>query len=136
MRLYHATPIDNVDAIMTEGLRPGAYLTNSTDQADYYAETIVDEGKTPVILELELSDLLSSVGEDHIVPDHPSISEPITSTLDLTEEEVHTAWAAAEGTWRESLEIVNSVRVEAVIPAGILSCEAHKMEAPSSAMKL
>jgi hypothetical protein len=121
---------------MTEGLRAGAYLTNSPDQADYYADTISDEGKVPVVLELELSELLLSVGEDHITPDHPSIAEPITSTLDLTEEEVHEAWEAAEGTWRESLEIVNSVRVETPIPAAILSCDAYKMEAPASAMKL
>lgn len=130
MRLYHATPTDNIEAIMMEGLRSGAYLTNSPDQADYYAETISDEGKVPVIVELELSELLLTVGEDHIAPDHASIAEPITSTLELTEDEVHEAWEAAEGTWRESLEIVNSVRVEASIPASILSCEAYKIEVP------
>jgi hypothetical protein len=130
MRLYHATSIDSLEAIMTEGLRAGTCLTNNSDQADYYAETISDEGKVPVILELDLSELILSVGEDHIEPDHPSIAEPITSTLELTEDEVHEAWEAAEGTWRESLDIVNNVRVRAAIPATILSCDV-----PASAMK-
>jgi hypothetical protein len=125
MRLYHATSAINIEAVMTDGLRKGAYLTNSPEQAEYYAETIADEGQTPVIIELELSDLLSAVGDDHIFPDHASIAEPITSTLELTEDEVHEAWSEAEGTWRDSLEIVSCIRVEASIPARILHCEEY-----------
>lgn len=126
MRLYHATSTDNIEAIIKDGLRSGAYLTNSAEQAEYYADTISDEGKVPIIIELDLSELISAVGEDNIEPDHPSIAEPITSTLELDEDEVYEAWEEAEGTWRDSLEIVNSVKVKAAIPSNIISFDNYE----------
>lgn len=123
MRLYHATSRDSVESIMAEGFQAGVYLTNSWKQARYYCETISDEGKSPVVIELELEDLLSAVDEKHIVPDGESISEPITSTLKISEDEVHEAWKASGRTWRDSLEIVASIRIEAPIRADILHCD-------------
>ena len=134
MKLYHATAMSNLQDIMENGLRDGVYLTNSWKQALYYVETIEDEDEdaSGVVVELELSDLLAAVGDEAILPDRESISEPITSTLGRSEDEVHAAWAVSGGTWRDSLEIVASVRVEAPIPARILACEDYVPEHSSS----
>lgn len=123
MLLYHATSTEKMMSVMTQGLLAGSCLTDSPEQADYYAETIRDEGMEAVIVELDLDDLVAAVGEENIAPDHASISEPITSTIERSEDEVHEAWEAAEGTWRESLDIVSSIRITVPVPAHILRCE-------------
>jgi hypothetical protein len=123
MKLYHATSLDNLSSIMSSGFNPHTCLTSNYDQALYYAETVEDEGHSSTIIELEFDDLIAAVGEDNLIPDHVSLSEPITSTLSLSEREVHEQWARSEGTWRDSLQLVDSVVCEARVPAELLSCE-------------
>jgi hypothetical protein len=133
MKLYHATDRAKIASVMENGLNARSCLTNNFDQALYYAETIEDEGCVSTIVELDLDALVASVGDESLIPDHPSISEPITTTLDLSEDEVHEAWEACEGTWRDSLEIVNSLVCTVPIPAALLSCGDYE-ELPKSGM--
>jgi hypothetical protein len=133
MKLYHATDRAKIASVMENGLNARSCLTNNFDQALYYAETIEDEGCVSTIVELDLDDLVASVGDESLIPDHPSISEPITTTLDLSEDEVHEAWEACEGTWRDSLEIVNSIVCTVPIPAVLVSCGDYE-ELPKSGM--
>jgi hypothetical protein len=130
MKLYHATDRAKLAAVMEVGLNARTCLTSNYDQALYYAETIEDEGLSSTIIELDLDGLIAAVGEENLIPDHPSISEPITTTLELSEDEVHDAWEACDGTWQDSLDIVNSIVCTVPIPASLLSCE----DAPKAAM--
>lgn len=69
-----------------------------------------------------LISLLHASTEESLVPDYASISEPITTTLDLSEDEVREAWEAWGGTWRDSLDIVNSIVCTVPIQGAPLSC--------------
>lgn len=120
MRLYHACSRTNVDAILSTVLKAPCYLTNDLEVATYYAEGIADEGGEPVILELELDELLASVGEDALSADRPSIAEPPTLALRTTGQAVAETWGARRGTWRDSLDIVHSLQVRTPIPGSIL----------------
>lgn len=133
MKLYHATARNTLASVMTDGLLARSCLTSNYDQAVYYGETIEDEGLDSTIVELDLDALVAAVGEQSLIPDHPSIAEPITTTLDLSEDEVHEAWEACVGTWRDSLEIVNSIVCTVPIPADLLSCEDYGISASPSA---
>ena len=121
MKLYHACAIDDLDSILSEGLRAGSYLTGNEGIADYYVETIEDEEKDACILEIDLDDLIAAVGEAAIGVDRPSVAEPLCHTLGVTEGEVADAWRKCAGTWRDSLEIVGSVQVSVPIPPALLS---------------
>lgn len=125
MKLYHATDRAKIASVMENGLNPRSCLTSNYGQALYYAETIEDEGCDSTIIELDLDALVARVGDESLLPDHPSLSEPITTSLTLTEEEVHEAWEACDGTWRDSLEIVNSIICTVRIPAELLSCSEY-----------
>lgn len=118
---YHATSAQNAEKILSEGMREGSYW-GEEDIASYYAETVQDDGETPVIIIVELEDLIS-LGEEHIAPDHAGIEEPLTFTLGMKEDEVMEAWEECEGTWRDSLEIIRSFRVMAPIPASMMRVE-------------
>lgn len=119
MKLFHATAEENLASIRQSGLSPVSYWTACDDIAAYYRETIADEGKTPVLLAIDLSLLDKSVLE----PDHPGIDEPITTVLGLSEEEVRQSWADSTQDWRASLEVVRSMRYRACIPATLLQLE-------------
>lgn len=125
-RLYHACDASDLDAILRDGLRPGAWLTSSPEVADYYAEGIAEDGGTPAVVETGLDELVAAVGEEMVEPDRPGIAEPITRAIGKTEDEVHAEWEACGGSWRDSLEVVQSIRVMAAIPAAILSAPASR----------
>jgi hypothetical protein len=133
MKLYHATDRANIASVMTDGLNAHSCLTDNYDQALYYGETIEDEGFVSTIIELDLDALVAAVGEENLIPDHPSISEPITTTLSLSEDEVHEAWDECEGTWRDSLEIVSSIVCTVRIPSALLSCDDYEVVAAPGA---
>lgn len=133
MKLYHATDRAKIASVMENGLNARSCLTSNYGQALYYAETIEDEGCGSTIIELDLDALVASVGDESLIPDYPSISEPITTTLDLSEDEVHEAWEASEGTWRDSLEIVNSIVCTVTVPSELLSCDDYATTAATSA---
>lgn len=115
--LFHVTSKKNLASIKQHGLKAETYLASESDLADYYAETVEDEGESPVVLQVALADLDESL----LRPDLPSIDEPITTVLNSTEEEIHESWGVAEGTWQDSLELVKSIKYEGVIqPKDIL----------------
>jgi hypothetical protein len=122
--LYHATSQRNYAKIATEGLLPGAYL-GTEEIADYYAETIADEGEKPIILKLRLADI------EHLDldADHNGIAEPICYTLQKSEEDILAAWEACEGGWKDSFEIIQSLRCMSAIPAEHLMIADYKDEA-------
>lgn len=70
--LFHATSAQKAAAILNEGLNPGSYLAADLALAQYYAETIEDEGLVPVILQLNCI-----VSDEHFEPDYPGLEEPV-----------------------------------------------------------
>lgn len=118
--LFHATKLDALSSIAEEGLHELSYWSDDDSVCAYYSETIEEEGDTPVILVIDLDDLVRLVGNDAMEPDQPGIDEPITGALEMREEEVWEAWDESDQDWRASLEIVHSMRVRAPIPANVL----------------
>lgn len=116
MELFHVTASVNLASIAENGLLPGAYLSGDDDLTAYYKETVKEEGLAPAVLVVELSDLDRS----ELEPDYPGIAEPITTAIGLSESEVEEAWAAADGSWEDSLEIIKSVRYRSLIPVSAL----------------
>lgn len=114
--LYHATALSKLRAILAEGLLPGSYWTSDDDLADYYRSTVEDDGGIPVLLTVELTDL----DADALAPDQPSLDEPITTVLGLSEDEVWAQWSRSDQTWQDSLEIVRSLCYERNVSAGNL----------------
>ena len=51
-RLFHVTSEDIIQSISTYGIRPNCYFSDNDELSGYYAETISDEGKKPVILQI------------------------------------------------------------------------------------
>lgn len=108
--LYHATAVHNVQACLQHGVRPTSYW-GVADVAAYYAETIEDDGDEPVMLVAHIDDF----DEGLLEPDYPGIDEPVTYSLGKSSREVQDEWEEAEGTWRDSLRIVGSVRYRGTI---------------------
>jgi hypothetical protein len=111
--LFHATAEKNLQSIAENGLRLRTYFTCDDDICDYYAETLREEGDACVILAVDLADLDPA----SLSPDFPGIEEPITTCLDIGEEDVAIQWEESSQQWRDSLVIVKTLRCESVIPA-------------------
>ena len=120
MKLYHVTSAQNLMNIKSCGLNAGSYLTDSLDIVDYYMETIVDEGDSAAVVEISCEDLLEAVGSGSLIKDDASIAEPISSCIDVKEEDVIRLWQECEGTWKDSLRIVRSIRCTSRIPSSCL----------------
>lgn len=118
--LFHATKRDALSSIAEEGLRELSYWSDNDSVCAYYSETIKEEGDESVILVIDLDALVRLVGNDAIEPDHPGIDEPITGALDKREEEIWEAWDESRQDWRDSLEIIHSLRVRAPIPVSAM----------------
>lgn len=103
---YHATTAERAEAILADGLKPGSYLTANEALADYYAETVEDEGDEAVILVV----FGHALTLDSVEPDHPGLEEPITSTLDLSEDEVWPAWEATGQSGLDCINLIGSCR--------------------------
>jgi len=114
--LYCVTSEDRLDGIKREGLWAGSYWSSNSDLADYYEETVGDEGREPVCLVINLNEL----NEAAIVPDYPGLEEPITTVIGLAEKEVQRLWQASGQGWRDSLELIGSIRYELPIAADLL----------------
>ena len=116
--LFHVTTSDLVESIVINGVNAPSYWTSDEDVAEYYADNFRDEGLVPVTI----STFLHLLDESTLLPDMPSIAEPITTALGKSEGEVSEEWADAEnGDWQDSLRIVMSLKVSVVIPAECLS---------------
>lgn len=113
MDLYHVTARENLAAIAAQGLKPRTYFSSSEELRDYYCSVVEDEGSDPVMLLVDLSEFEPG----HCQPDRPGIEEPITIALGKREDEIREAWEASAQTWRDSLEIVQSLRYDDWVPA-------------------
>ena len=113
---YHATSQKKADTILKEGLRPGSYLCLG-DIADYYLETIEDDGDTPALLKVDASDLSRFT----LTPDMPGIEEPISSVVGISEEEVWERWGETDQSWQACLALIGSIKSEAPIPADLIT---------------
>jgi hypothetical protein len=102
---YHATPAENVESILREGLAPGSYLATS-DLADYYMETIKDEGRKAVLLKIAAPDIHAL----DLAPDMPGLEEPICTVLGLKEEDIWECWEQSDKTWIACFSIISSVQ--------------------------
>lgn len=122
-RLFHATSRTRLEAILQSGLQPGSFWTTDEDVADYYASVIEDEGDDASLLVIDLARLerLAAAAGRELLPDLPSIDEPITTAIRMSEEEVQDAWQASAKGWRDSLEVVRSLNCPFAIPADALS---------------
>ena len=118
--LFHVTDARLVDGIMNEGLRPLSYWSKSEELSEYYRETVQDDGGQPVVLAIELDQLLDFVGEADLEPDYPGIEEPISGVIGKSEGVVLREWASSARLWRDSLDVVYSLRCKAPIPSSIL----------------
>jgi len=125
MILRHVTAASKLDSIGTEGLRAGAYLTDNDDIEAYYIETVQDEGEEAVILAVDLS----SLDKKALKPDQPGIDEPITTALDMDEEEIWEEWENTKRKdWKACLELIGSVMyAKAIPPEVIFVCEGDEM---------
>ena len=105
--LYHATPVEKLESIRKEGVAPISYW-GSIETAEYYAEDTES-----VIIGVPIS----AFDHNLLEPDYPGIEEPVTySTIGKPESQVIAEWSACEGTWQDSLEIIESVRYKGVVP--------------------
>jgi hypothetical protein len=111
--LYHGTSQRKLHELLaTGGTMTAPSWWGSQEVAWYYAEDQEDrDGSSPVVIGVPLSRFDTA----HLEPDHNSIAEPITTVIGKTEDEVIEAWETAEGTWQESLDIVESVIYRAPI---------------------
>jgi hypothetical protein len=121
--LYHVTNKDNARAILKDGFNAGACFTDQLDLVDYYWGTVEDEGGEPVVLRVSLDEVLSAVPDGSMVPDMPSIDEPITTVIGKSEQRVQDEWLASSATWKDALRISGGVKCMATIPANVVSLD-------------
>jgi hypothetical protein len=124
--LFHVTSTKAVANISKEGMRPISYWSNDESLVAYYKETVVDDGDEPVVLVIAIDQLLQSVGEMAIEPDYPGIEEPITGAIGKSEMDVLSEWRLSHQGWRDSLEVVGSLRCRVAIGAELLKMQNEK----------
>jgi hypothetical protein len=116
--VVHVTTEDNVEPILTHGLRgPSCWSTDEKVVASYTVVTHNVAGKSPAwfMTSLNLFD------ESTLHPDMPSIYEPLIAALDMSEDEVADRWSrAVVGNWRDTLRIVRSLVISTHIPPNFL----------------
>lgn len=115
---YHVTSTAKLASIRKEGLRQGSYWTISMPLAEYYAETVEDEGEDPIILVMPLALL----AEQDRTADHNGISEPIMSVVReisglSTEQQIWSAWEASNQSSQASVDLIGSFVFIKPIPA-------------------
>ena len=118
-RLYHATSRDKAEAFLRDGVPAHRSYWGVIEIADYYAETVADEGHDSVILSAPLTAF------DHalLMEDTPGFEEPISTVIGSTERLIHEAWSGTDRSWRSSLDTIGSVAYEGVLPASELRQE-------------
>lgn len=107
MKLYHATSQKSLQIILKEkAISHNSYWANNIELAEYYMETIEDEGKQPVLLSIETNE------SDIFSPDMPGLEEPITTVVGISDDEVWENWQNSQQTWEDSLNIIGSVIIQ------------------------
>lgn len=122
IRLTHVTSSDNLQSIMRKGLHAHTCLSASDSLTEYYAETIEDDGDTPVTFGVELS----SLNESLLLPDINGIEEPIMSVVRgisgcRDEEALYDAWMNSTQDFKASLELIGSVVFSDTISPNLVS---------------
>lgn len=117
MKAYHVTEADRVTDLLARGMRAGSCWATLDKLVAYYAEDYSDAA----VLEIETDRLCPDAYRFCV--DHPSIEEPITGAIGMSEAAVHAAWARVPqpGTWRDCVALVGSFQIHAAIPAAALT---------------
>jgi len=113
---YHVTSIAKLASIRKHGLHASSYWTVSMPLAQYYCETVEDEGEEPVILVVPLAQL----PESNRIPDHNGIEEPIMSVVReisglFNEAQIWSAWDSSDKDWLTSMHLIGSFVVTAPV---------------------
>ena len=109
---------ENLESISETGFNPYTYFIDSMypsaeELVEYYSECLEDEGKTPIVLAIEKQPGLLKIME----PDYPSIDEPISTVIGLSDTAVSSAWQQTKKTTEECLSLVGSCRSKETIPS-------------------
>lgn len=120
--LAHVTSSANLQSIRRKGLNANTCLSASESLTDYYAETVEDDGDTPVTLGIELSSLDASL----LMPDINGIEEPIMSVVRAIsgcrdEEALYDAWMNSNQDFKASLDLIGSVVYSGAISPHLVS---------------
>lgn len=114
--LFHATSWNRLASIAANGLNPGSYWSCDWALYAYYQQTVEDKGREPLGLVVGLDKL----NPDEIRPDLPGIEEPVSLVLGLSKNDVRERWENSGKTWRDSIELIGSVRYRATVAASRL----------------
>ena len=130
--VYHVTGRDCIgswgserETIIQDGLKAGSCFC-SADLVNYYAETIQDEGRDPVVIKLPLYKALAAGA----APDGDTIAEPITGPLGKSEEALREEYAGRSGTAIDCLEVYGALRCSENIFIHEGMIEDHRIEDP------
>lgn len=110
--LYHGTSSKALQGIERTGRVNRGYW-GSREVAWYYAEVTAEEDGSEE--EVVIAAPLSAFDTSKLEPDNPSLAEPLTLTLNKSEEEVWEEWEQSQGTWEDSLAVVQSVYYDAPV---------------------
>lgn len=112
---FHATSATKWAAIRESGaLQTGSYFAVKAI-ADYYTETIEDEGEDAVLLAIPVSFFTANADNQGI--DWGGIEEPVCFTaFGLTEDDVHEAWEASDQDVASCIDIIGSFQFHAPVP--------------------
>lgn len=130
-KLIHITSVGAIEKILVDGIRGVSYWAKEGAVSWYYQALFEDEGIRATAIELPL-DVLEQY---QLEPDYPGLEEPLTHPLGMREEEVWEAWENTGGTWKDSLDVIQSVRVRLAIPAEVV-LEHNPLLAPVRKKKL
>jgi hypothetical protein len=115
--LYRAVSRNRAEEALANGIPVGTTFWAVLPIADYYAETVEDDGDDPAILKIRFD----ALSPDMMGPDMPGIEEPINTVLSSTDSLVYEAWCEGRGGWRDSLDLIGSVRYDGAIPASAIT---------------
>lgn len=110
--MYHAASKNKIPYIVRNGFFIGTYITRLEALADYYVETIEDEGNEAVILCFDSTDINLKLN-----PDFAGLEEPISTVLKselgiyLDEDELWDEWEKTNQTGAECMELIGSARL-------------------------
>jgi hypothetical protein len=104
VKAYHVTERSRLSGLLARGMAPGSCWATRERLVAYYAEDYED----PAVIEIDTDAF--GPGHDGFDVDHPSIAEPITPAIGLSESEVHRRWKTVDGsgTWSDCEALVGS----------------------------
>ena len=119
MKLWHVTSRVLLESILKEAPLIGPHLVgeNGEDIHNYYAETIVSEGKGPVIIVIDAY----ALSVRSLAPDQNGLDEPLNHTLGISEDYVREEFDATVGTWRDCFDVFRTCRYIAAVLTTALS---------------